>query len=102
MVVGQFETCSIFAVNCGPEGASMRDVRDNRDLAELQHARKGFISNARKDRVVLHRAGCDAVGAMVSTAYPKKFFEEYAEAEQWLNKEYSWSPCGKCYPSSYY
>jgi hypothetical protein len=79
----------------------MRDVRDNLDLAELQKAGKGFISNARKDGIKLHRAGCEAVGAMVSTAYPKKFFDACAEAEQWLDKVYGssgWYHCGICHP----
>lgn len=78
----------------------MRDVRDNLDLAQLQHSRIGFISNARPDGVRLHRAGCDAVGAMVSTAYPKKFFETHAEAARWLDERYrsQWFPCGLCHP----
>ncbi len=80
----------------------MRDVRDNLDLAELQHTRIGFISNSRHDRVKLHKAGCESVGAMVTTAYQKRFFETYAEAAQWLNEKYSsqWSPCGNCNPWS--
>lgn len=81
----------------------MRDVRDNLDLAELQKAGNGFILNARTDVKKLHRARCEAVGAMVSTAYPKKFFETYAEAGQWLDKEYSssgWDRCGLCNPTS--
>jgi hypothetical protein len=78
------------------EGNIMRDVRDNLDLAELQHTRIGFISNARPEGVKLHKAGCEAVGAMVTAAYPKKFFETYAEAARWLDEKHSsrWDPWG--------
>jgi hypothetical protein len=79
----------------------VRDVRDNLDLADLQNTGIGFISNARHDGGKLHRAGCDAVGAMVSADYPKKFFETYAEAAQWLDEKYGsgWHRCGLRYPT---
>ena len=48
----------------------MRVVRDNLDLAQLQATGEGFILNARTERK-MHRSRCEAVGAMVSTAYPK-------------------------------
>ena len=78
----------------------MRDIANNLDLAQLQNGRKGFISNARNDGVKLHKAGCEAVGAMVSTAYPKKHFETFDEAKTWLDKTYSsrWYSCGLCNP----
>jgi hypothetical protein len=61
-------------------GSIMRCIRDNLDLAELQRAGRGFISNNRSDGVKLHCTGYNAVGAVVSTAFPKNFFETYAEA----------------------
>jgi len=79
----------------------MRDVGDNLDLAQIQAARRGFILNARSDRKMLHRSWCEAVGAMVSVAYPKVFFEELGEACEWLDAQYgrsSWFPCGVCRP----
>ena len=77
----------------------MRDVQDNLDLAQLQAGGRGFILNARDDRKKLHGAGCEAVGAMVSRAYPKIFFEESTEAKQWLDGRYGqsgWTNCGLC------
>lgn len=79
----------------------MRDVKEHLDLAQLQAAGEGFILNARHDVKKLHRAGCEAVAAMVSTAYPKKFFDTYSEAQLWLDAEYGpygWERCGKCNP----
>ena len=81
----------------------MRNVRDNLDLAQLQVGRRGFILNARNDRKKLHHAGCEAVGTMVSTAYPKVFFEHLTEACKWLDTEYGesgWDPCGLCFAGS--
>lgn len=81
---------------------NMRDVRDNLDLAQIQHAGLGYILNARKDGKKLHRSGCEAVGAMVSTAYPKVFFEELREAFEWLDAKYGssgWTRCGLCRPT---
>jgi hypothetical protein len=78
----------------------MRDVKDHLDLAQLQAARRGFILNARSDRKMLHCAGCEAIGAMVTTAYPKVFFEESGEARQWLNATFGsrgWENCGLCH-----
>jgi hypothetical protein len=63
----------------------MRDVRDNLDLAQLQAGGEGFILNVRDDRRMMHRSRCEAVGAMVSSAYPKIFFEDADEAKAWLN-----------------
>jgi hypothetical protein len=79
----------------------MRDVRDGVDLATLQAERRGFILNARDDGYKLHRAGCDAVGAMHSGAYRKIFFEAFSAAIHWLKTESSspaWSYCGRCSP----
>jgi hypothetical protein len=80
----------------------MRQVVTNLELAQLQEAKRGFILNARHVKR-LHRAGCETVGAMVSTAYPKIFFEEFDEAQQWADKEYGayptgWTTCGICRP----
>jgi hypothetical protein len=77
----------------------MRNVTDQLDLAQLQAAKRGYILNARNDRKLLHRSGCEAIGAMVSSAYPKIFFEELDEAREWSETQYGkfgWAPCGKC------
>jgi hypothetical protein len=79
----------------------MRDVRDNLDLAQIQAEKRGYILNARTDGKKLHRSGCETVGAMVSTAYPKMFFEELDEACKWLDAKYGesgWTRCGVCRP----
>jgi hypothetical protein len=79
----------------------MRDVQDNLELAKLQAEQRGFILNARNDVKRLHLAGCEAVGAMVSTAYPKTFFGELNEAREYLDGRYGkfgWLPCGLCRP----
>ncbi len=79
----------------------MRDVRDNLDLAQIQHARLGYILNARKDGKKLHHSWCDAIGAMVTTAYPKIFFEKLSEACERLDGNYGssgWTRCGLCRP----
>src|SRR5258708_2519433 len=64
----------------------MREVLEQFDLALLQKEGRGL--NARNDVKGLHRAGCEAVGAMVSSAYPKIFFEQLDEALKWLDAEY--------------
>ncbi len=79
----------------------MRGVNSNLDLAQLQHAGMGFILNARYDSKKLHCAKCEAVGAMVSSAYPKVFFDDYVEAKLFLDSEYGphgWNRCGVCNP----
>jgi hypothetical protein len=78
----------------------MRSVHDNLDLAKLQREGIGFISNAHNDGAKLHCTGCNAVGAVVSTAFPKNYFETYAEAARWLDKKYSWCLCGICSPTN--
>ena len=79
----------------------MRYIRDNLDLAQLQADRQGFILNARSDRKKLHSAGCEAVGAMVSTAYPKLFFQESEEdVRELLDAQWGrsgWTNCGLCF-----
>jgi hypothetical protein len=69
-------------------------------LAQLQVAGVGYILNLREDRRLLHRAHCDSIGAMVSNAYPKVFFETSDEATQWLKiatfGDHGWTNCGKC------
>ncbi len=76
----------------------MREIRDNLDLAEVQATKKGFVLNIRKDRRMLHRSGCDAVGAMVSAAYPKLFFDDPHEAYSWAIDKFGkhWKNCGFC------
>ncbi|HKX06753.1 MAG TPA: hypothetical protein VJN67_01105 [Stellaceae bacterium] len=79
----------------------MRDIESNLDLAQLQAKGVGFILNARDDNKKLHRAKCEAVSAMVSSAYPKTFFDDYSEAKLHLDAEYGpdgWNPCGICNP----
>jgi hypothetical protein len=80
----------------------MRNVSDQLDLAQLQAAKRGYILNACSDRKLLHRSGCEAVGAMVSSAYPKIFFEEIDEACERSDTEYGnagWTVCGVCHPN---
>ncbi len=79
----------------------MRDVLDHKDLARLLEEQRGFIVNIREDRKKVHRAGCESVGAMLTSAYQKVFFEdEDAEvARQWLNERFGtggWVNCGLC------
>ena len=83
----------------------MRQVMNNLELAQLQAAKMGFILNVRPEVRRLHRAACEAVGAMVSTAYPKIFFEEFSEARDWADRQYGanpvgWTTCGLCSPRS--
>jgi hypothetical protein len=83
-------------------GEPIGDMRDKRDLVDLQDAGKGFILNLREDRKLLHRAGCEAVGVMSSTAHPKVFFAS-EESLQWLTVnlgQRGWENCGKCGGSS--
>ena len=78
----------------------MRDILTNLDLAELQAAKSGYILNLREDGVKMHRAGCEAVGAMVSTAYRKKYFEDRLEARRWADGQFGvqkWKDCGYCH-----
>lgn len=77
----------------------MGQVADNLELAKPQSGERGFILNVRHDVKRLHRAGCEAVGAMVATAYPKMFFETGDEARQWSDAQYGpsgWTKCGLC------
>lgn len=79
----------------------MRNIQDNVDLAQLQQAGQGFIFNARTDGPKLHRAGCDAVGAMHPGAYRKIFFEKYGDAVKLLDQkcgQHGWLRCGVCSP----
>ena len=76
----------------------MRDITSQVELALLQEAGEGFVLNASK----LHRAGCNAVGAMAISAYRKVFFDTYEEAQQWLDVKFvetGWERCGICHPS---
>lgn len=76
-----------------------RQIEDQFELAVLKHDRNGFILNCRGDRIMLHQAGCDAVGAMVTSAYPKLFFETLEEATRWADKKFGkdgWEACGFC------
>ncbi len=81
----------------------MREIATNLELAQIQAARRGFIVNARADGYKLHRAGCEAVGAMHPEAYPKIFFEEFSEADSWLKTKSAdaWTYCGKCSPQQH-
>jgi hypothetical protein len=50
---------------------------------------------------LLHRAGCEAVTAMVATKFRKEFFLTYDEAKSSLDKKYGlymWATCGYCNP----
>jgi hypothetical protein len=77
----------------------MLELKTTLSLATLQAAGSGFIVNARRDRIVLHRAGCEAVSAMVTAAYPKTYFDDAEEALMYLEGQYGagdWENCGKC------
>ena len=77
----------------------MRDVTDGVDLANLQAAGNGFIFNNRTGGGKLHRAGCEAVGAMHAGAYSKIFFDSAVEAVNWLDSQHGtsgWQKCGYC------
>ena len=79
----------------------MREVKDNLDLAVLQKDGRGYILNDRWDRRMIHKAGCEAVVAMVTSAYKKIFFEDGEEAVTWLQAEKEnigrdWASCGMC------
>ena len=77
----------------------MHNVSSQLELATLQAAGEGFILNARADTKKLHKAGCEAIGAMVTVAYPKVFFDTYEEAREWLDAEFgesAWEHCGRC------
>ncbi len=79
----------------------MHNVSDQLELATLQAAGEGFILNARHDRTMLHKAECEAIGAMVTAAYPKMFFNTYDEAQEWLDTQFGeadWERCGFCLP----
>lgn len=78
----------------------MHSIQDNVELADLQKAGIGFISNLRNDGMKLHCADCHAVSAVISVAFPKYYFETYAEAVQWLDKTCVWSRCGTCSPTN--
>lgn len=80
-----------------------RKVEDSLELAMLHKDGRGFIFNQRgwaQDNKV-HKARCDAVQAMVTSAYPKYFFETVEEARTWLETEQGrqdvgWVNCGLC------
>ena len=76
----------------------MREVKDNFDLATLQKDGSGYIFNDRRDRGLVHKAACEAVGAMVTSAYKKIFLDDQAEAVTWLQAEkgQGWENCGMC------
>lgn len=80
----------------------MCEISDD-ELTEIRKAGKGYLVNARNDRKKLHRSGCEAVKAMVASAYPKIFFDELNAACAWLDDQYGssgWERCGLCRPYS--
>lgn len=78
----------------------MRKIDDQLDLAKLQDAKQGFILNIRSEVKRVHRAGCEAVGAMVTSAYQKEFFEGPREdVRASLDTSWGasgWTSCGRC------
>ncbi len=78
----------------------MHIIQDNVELADLQKAGIGFIAHSRYDGMNLHSAGCRAVGAVASAAFPKYHFETYAEAARWFDKKNMWRLCDICSPTN--
>jgi hypothetical protein len=78
---------------------AVRKIKDHMELAEINRLRQGYVFNDRADRKKLHAAGCEALQAMVSSAYDKWFFDDFDEAKEWLNARYGrgkWEGCGRC------
>ncbi len=74
----------------------MRKV-DGHELAQLKAGENGFVANMRSDRPKLHWVGCSAVEGMYTPKYEKLFFEELAEAHEWLRTNCkSFDLCGYC------
>jgi hypothetical protein len=77
----------------------MRKIEDHFELAEINRTGEGYVFNNRADRKMLHAAGCEALQAMVTSAYEKFFFDNMREATAWLDAQFGgngWEVCGRC------
>src|SRR6267154_624157 len=76
-----------------------RRIETHAELHELIEQGQGFVFNNRDDRKMLHQAKCEALQAMVPSAYEKLFFEDLETAQDWLDRIYGahgWVVCGRC------
>jgi hypothetical protein len=76
----------------------MRQITDRLELAKIQKEERGFVLNVRPDAKRLHKAGCEAVGAMATTEHRKYFAEEDTGLVTRLNEqfgEHGWRNCGR-------
>jgi hypothetical protein len=76
----------------------MRKVGDHSELENLRAAGAGFIINIRGDQAKTHRATCETLEVMSTSAHIKIFSETADDAVQWLdaNRELTWEHCGLC------
>jgi hypothetical protein len=77
----------------------MRQV-DNKELAQIIIDGRGYVLNERPETRTVHHASCEAVGAMVASAYPKYFSEDKASSNQWLDEKFPsgrWKNCTYCF-----
>jgi hypothetical protein len=73
----------------------MRKV-EGEELAQLKAGKTGFVANMRPVPK-LHWVGCSAVEGMYTPKYEKIFFEELAEADEWLRTNCkSFERCDYC------
>lgn len=79
----------------------VRKLETALELATLHQEGRGYVFNLRPDIKRVHHVSCQAVEAMVTSAYPKYFSETAAEARVWLEAELgpedrAWVNCGFC------
>ena len=73
----------------------MRKV-EGEELARLKAGKTGFVANMRPVPK-LHWVGCGSVEGMFTPKYEKLFFEELAEAHEWLRTNCkSYDVCVSC------
>jgi hypothetical protein len=73
----------------------MRKV-DGKELAQLKVGKIGFLANMRPTPK-LHWVGCPTVEGMYTPKYEKLFFEELAQALEWLrSNSKGFETCGIC------
>lgn len=78
----------------------MRKIKNHIDLSKINQIGEGFVFNDRPDHKMLHVAGCEALQAMVPSAYDKLFFDDEHEAKKWLDANLGrnkWEWCGRCH-----
>lgn len=76
----------------------MRQISSNDEMALILLAKKGWVLNRRPESKKVHHASCEAVSAMVASAYPKFFSEDRSAARKWLDEQFGtgWRNCGYC------